>query len=48
MNRLHPRIRLLWIGRSVLSAAVLGGLFAGVLWYFTIPQSPYGVLQLCS
>jgi membrane protein YdbS with pleckstrin-like domain len=40
MNRLHPRIRLLWIGRSVLSAAVLSGLFAGVLWYFTISQLP--------
>ena len=30
MNRLHPRIRLLWIARALLTAAVLGGVAAGV------------------
>ena len=30
MNRLHPRIRLLWIARAVLFAAILGAITFGV------------------
>lgn len=30
MNRLHPRIRLLWIARAVITAAVIAGIIFGV------------------
>ena len=30
MNRLHPRIRLLWIGRSLLTAAIFAGIVFGI------------------
>ncbi|WP_311173674.1 PH domain-containing protein [Halobellus ordinarius] len=36
MNRLHPRVRLIWIGRSVLTAALLAGAVFGV-WRFFRP-----------
>jgi membrane protein YdbS with pleckstrin-like domain len=30
MNRLHPRVRLLWIGRAVLTATILAGASLGI------------------
>ena len=40
MNRLHPRIRLIWIGRSVLTAAVLAGVAFGVGRFLDPPWLP--------
>ena len=40
MNRLHPRVRLLWIGRAVLTAAVLAGVSVGVQRFVAPPWLP--------
>lgn len=38
MNRLHPRVRLVWAVRSLITAAILGGLVGGATLVFSIPR----------
>jgi membrane protein YdbS with pleckstrin-like domain len=40
MNRLHPRVRLLWVARALLTAAVLGGVAGGVQFAVAPPWLP--------
>ncbi|MGQ4556171.1 PH domain-containing protein [Halobellus sp. GM3] len=40
MNRLHPRIRLLWLVRAVLTAAILAGVAFGVQQFVDPPWLP--------
>ncbi|MFB6251877.1 MAG: PH domain-containing protein [Halobellus sp.] len=40
MNRLHPRVRLLWVARALLTAAILGGVAAGVQFTVAPPWLP--------
>ncbi|RLM59187.1 hypothetical protein DVK02_00060 [Halobellus sp. Atlit-31R] len=40
MNRLHPRVRLLWIARAVLTAAVFGGLAFALQRFLAPPWLP--------
>lgn len=37
MNRLHPRIQVLWLLRVLFASGVIGGIAAGVTWYFSRP-----------
>jgi membrane protein YdbS with pleckstrin-like domain len=40
MNRLHPRVRLLWMGRAVIAAAVLAGVSIVVTRFVAPPWVP--------
>ncbi|WP_256544917.1 PH domain-containing protein [Halobellus inordinatus] len=40
MNRLHPRVRLLWVARAVLTAAILGGVALAVQRILAPPWLP--------
>ena len=40
MNRLHPRVRLLWIGRSLITAAVLAGIAVAAQRFLAPPWVP--------
>ncbi|KAB1188983.1 MULTISPECIES: PH domain-containing protein [Haloferax] len=41
MNRLHPRIRLLWVARAVIFALVAGGVAAAAMLYTSLPIPVY-------
>jgi len=44
MNRLHPRIRLVWIFRAVALAAVVGAVGVGLAVFFEVsPRLPIGL-----
>jgi membrane protein YdbS with pleckstrin-like domain len=40
MNRLHPRVRLLWMGRAVITAAILTGISALAVRFVAPPWVP--------
>jgi membrane protein YdbS with pleckstrin-like domain len=40
MNRLHPRVRLLWMGRSVITAVILAGVALGIQRFVAPPWVP--------
>lgn len=40
MHRLHPRVRLLWMGRAVITAAVLAGISALAVRFVAPPWVP--------
>ncbi|MBB6645341.1 PH domain-containing protein [Halobellus ruber] len=40
MNRLHPRVRLLWMGRAVITAAILAGVAVAITRFLAPPWLP--------
>ncbi|GGJ16313.1 membrane protein [Halobellus salinus] len=40
MHRLHPRVRLLWMGRAMLTAAILAGVAVGIQRFIAPPWVP--------
>jgi membrane protein YdbS with pleckstrin-like domain len=47
MNALHPRIRIVWMLRAIVLAALLGAAAAGLAIFFSQPLSiPFGVTAL--